>query len=264
MPQAGLRPEDKGSLLHAAMRRFWEKVEDSKRLEEMINAGELDGYVAQIAEDVFSDVRLPFGVSPTLVLLEKERIRALLHEWTRKELQRGEFKVKAVEIQKELNIAGLPITCRLDRIDTVAGGSVIIDYKTGKITAGDFRTKRPSDPQLFIYSLTGSYDAVSFARVVPGDCRFVGLAKVKELLPGLKPPMEGGWEGLMELWKTTVDGLGMDFMAGYAAVDPNPELIGRQSPCARCELTALCRITETGNRAAQDTSEDAERDGFGD
>lgn len=255
VPQPGLRPEDKGSLLHAAMRRFWDKVEGSVKLEEMTNRGEIDGYVALIAEDIFNEVRLPYGISPTLIKLEKERIRGLLLEWAKKELKRGPFKVKAVEIKKELNIAGLPITCRLDRIDTVADGEVIIDYKTGMITALDLENERPADPQLLIYSLTGRYDALSFARVIPGDCRFVGLAKADALLPGVSQPKEGDWEGLMELWKTTVEGLARDFMAGYAAVDPNPELTGQQSPCKHCDQTVLCRITETGNLVAQDARE---------
>ncbi|MBI5885858.1 MAG: PD-(D/E)XK nuclease family protein [Deltaproteobacteria bacterium] len=263
VPEPGLSPRDKGSLLHAAMRGFWDKVVDSERLRELSAGGSLPGFAASMTEEIFAEVRLSSGISPRLIELEKERIRALLLDWADKELARGAFKVKAVELKTELNIAGLPITCRLDRVDEISGGEVIIDYKTGAVKSpADFFRKRPADPQLQVYSLTGAYDAVSFAKVVPGDCRFVGVSKAEETLPGVRPPgvryWEGDWAALMEFWKATVEGLAAAFMAGEASVDPNPELKGMEAPCAHCDLTVLCRITETGNvnMAEEDTRTD--------
>jgi len=261
VPEPGLSPQDKGSLLHAAMRGFWDKVVDSARLRQLRETGGLFDFAASLTEEIFASVRLPSGISVNLIELEKERIRDLLLDWVDKESARGAFKVKAVEFKTELNIAGLPIPCRLDRVDVISGGEVIIDYKTGEVKKlADLFSKRPADPQLQIYSLTGRYDAVSFARVVPGDCRFVGVAKAEETLPGVKPPgaryWEGDWAGLMEFWKATVEGLAASFMAGEASVDPNPELTGADVPCRHCDLTVLCRITETGSITEEDTQTD--------
>jgi len=50
----------------------------------------------------------------------------------------------------------------------------------------------------------------------------------------------------MAFWKETLSALAEDFLKGNAAADPNNGTEGSGSACMYCELTALCRITETG------------------
>ena len=121
---------------------------------------------------------------------------------------------------------------------------------------GDWTTARPLDPQLLIYSMAGRCGAVAFARLVPGECRFVGLSSADNILPGVKgfekdslrarAWPEKDWEGLMEFWKTVIEDLARGFVEGVVAVDPNPGANGKADPCKLCELPSLCRIAEYG------------------
>ncbi|MBI5561909.1 MAG: PD-(D/E)XK nuclease family protein [Deltaproteobacteria bacterium] len=244
VPEPGIRPADRGSILHAALKRFWEKAVDSEGLRRLKDNGGLTGLAAALSEEVFKEVRLPGPVSQRLAGIEKERLCGLLIDWADKEETRGAFMVKAVEVKKEINVAGLPLEVRLDRVDGLSGGrEVILDYKSGKTGAmNDLLNPRPRDPQLLVYSITGDCDAVSFARLVPGECRFVGAASADDLLPGVMRDKGRGWDALLASWRETVERLATEFMAGIAAVDP----LEGEKTCDYCGLHVLCRVKETG------------------
>ncbi|HEX8811760.1 MAG TPA: hypothetical protein VF742_07185, partial [Terracidiphilus sp.] len=58
----------------------------------------------------------------------------------------------------------------------------------------------------------------------------------------------------LEAWRTTIEELALDFLAGQADVNP------REMPetCERCGLQALCRVHETA--AYMDGNESVEQD----
>lgn len=255
IPEYGLSRREQGMILHAALKAFWDKVVDSSALKKMQEDGGIDGYISDIAGGALKTTRQP--VAPRLKELEKGRLIKLIRDWVQVELSRGAFKVKAVELKRELEVCGLMLTGRLDRVDMIEDGKeVIIDYKSGAVDRGAWAGHRPREPQLLVYSLTGSFDAISFARVSPGECRFVGLSSGDMGMNGVKPleklterersSFSGNWDELTAQWKAAVEGLARDFMSGVAMVDPNPELKGRQSPCEHCGLDALCRVAESG------------------
>ena len=134
------------------------------------------------------------------------------------------------------------------------GKKMIIDYKTGECSKNDWLTERPRDPQLLVYNLVDSFDAISFAKVKPGECGFIGISKEDEMLPGvvsfekdakLREKLQGinRWDELTESWKGVVKGLARQFMEGKNEVDPI------EKACDYCELKGLCRIfdAETGH-----------------
>jgi len=252
VPDFGLSEKERGSILHAAMKLFWEALGGSKGLKEIKESGGLDGLIHMVAERAFTEVRLPPPFSDRFLEIERERCEALLKEWADLESLRGPFVVKMVERREEIDIKGLKINGRLDRVDTVDGGAeVALDYKSGNVSRKDWLTGRPKDPQLLIYSLSGRFDAISFARVVPGECRFIGISRAGDLLPGIPPlerdrmksAFEGDWDKLMALWKKTVEDLATEFLSGVAEVDPI-EVSGKDSPCARCDMALFCRVVE--------------------
>jgi probable DNA repair protein len=259
-----LKPETRGSILHEAMRLFWEDVRDSVRLKEMKDSGALAGYVESIAGKALEAADVPPPLSRRFIELERKRLSSLLMDWAELESQRGVgFRVKTVELEKELQVGGLVIKGRVDRMDELeGGGELIIDYKTGAAKTKDWLTKRPMEPQLLVYSLGSGFDALSFARVVPGECRFLGITREGQTLPGIKPyesdkfRLDAGgldWEGLMAFWKESLEGLADGFLAGVCEVDPN-NLPGDDRACRYCELKALCRISDGG---AEEDDEDA-------
>lgn len=253
LPETGLdlKPETRGNMVHNAMRLFWDDVRDSKRLQELKASGGLQGYIETIAAKVLREAPVPAPLSRCFVELERQRLTSLLMDWAEVELKRETgFKVKTLELEKELTIGGLPIKGRVDRIDELdGGGEVILDYKTGSVELRDWLSERPSDPQLLIYCAGSEFSAVSFARIAPGECRFLGISK-DDALPGIKPydsdkfkERAGGldWEGLMGFWKGALEGLARDFLAGVHDVDPNNGPNDTRA-CDRCELAILCRF----------------------
>lgn len=247
-----LKPETRGSIVHNAMRLFWEDVKDSRRLQELYDSGGLQGYVESIAAKALKEADVPPPLSKRFIELEHRRLTQLIMDWAKVELARETgFRVKTVELEKELVIGGLTIKGRVDRIDELeGGGEAVFDYKTGKPDTKDWLTARPMEPQLLVYSIGSKFDAVSFARIQPGECKFVGICR-EDALPGIRPydddkfkDKAGGydWEGLMSFWKEAVEGLAKDFLAGINDVDPN-NLPGNDRACRYCELVLLCRFS---------------------
>ncbi|TAN60825.1 hypothetical protein EPN18_07875 [bacterium] len=260
--ELGLSAADRGRVVHRALKLFWEKAKGSAELRRMFAKGELDGFIKEIATEAFKGVRIAWPLSVRFAELEKERLISVLKEWTHEELGRGEFTVKAVEKTVSVNIGGLAIEGRIDRIDEVEDKrEVILDYKTGEAKREDWLGQRPREPQLIIYSRTGRYDCVSFARLIPGDCKFVGISNSADILPGVKPleadkfreksgPEPPSWDGLMANWKVTVETLANDFLAGRAGVNPL-----EPKTCLYCGLAPLCRINDIGLIADIDDEE---------
>ena len=269
-PEYGLSRMEQGRILHNALEAFWKKTGDSGALKKIMEHGALSDYISDIADGALK--ALGRALAPRLMELEKDRLVKLIKDWVQVELRRGPFKVKAVEVEKELNLCGLTLTSRLDRVDVLEDGKeVIIDYKSGVVKRGAWAAPRPREPQLLVYSLTGSFDAISFARLSPGECRFVGLSGEEFGMDGVKPlekltkrersSFPGSWDALMAQWKAVVERLAKEFMAGAVQVDPNPELKGRLSPCEHCGLDALCRKAEVGlGNADDENGEDEDAD----
>ncbi|MBI5469485.1 MAG: PD-(D/E)XK nuclease family protein [Deltaproteobacteria bacterium] len=264
-PEPGMSESDRGRILHTALKVFWERTVDSARLNEILEKGELKEYVRPLADEVFKEAGISDALSPRFIELEKERLERLFIDWAALEAQRGPFRVKHVEMEESITVEGLTIRGRIDRVDETADGEeVIIDYKSGLADRYDWLTSRPREPQLLVYSLSGRFDTISFARLVPGDCRFIGVSRAEGVLPSVKSLDKDSrfkekaenrdWDSLMEFWKATVSSLAREFLSGYAPVDPNPELKGRKSPCLYCELATLCRIVEV--RGAKEEDDD--------
>ncbi len=256
-PEAGLTSMERGNIVHKTMELFWEKTKDSAGLQELINEGKLDEAVADAARAGLKQAAPARKLGKRFMDIELARLVSLVREWLEIEAERDDFSASIRESEKEITLAGLPSRARIDRIDELKGGSrALIDYKTGASGPNDWLTKRPKEPQLMLYAMSGKYDAVSFAKLKRGESCFAGIAKEEGTLPGIKPfgsdPFSKhleeveGWDQLMDEWKKTVEGLGESFMNGEA--DVNPRDYGKEaSACRYCDQTPLCRIFEASS-----------------
>jgi ATP-dependent helicase/nuclease subunit B len=93
---------------------------------------------------------------PTYYLqLEQECLHRLLQKWLEFEVQRPNFSVVATEAAIECEIGKLPLHLRIDRIDQLDDGALLlIDYKTGKEIPSLKKclTTPPIEPQLPLYA----------------------------------------------------------------------------------------------------------------
>ncbi len=261
-PQAGLDAMDKGNIAHEALRLFWEEVKDSGHLREAAEEGRLRALISEAVAKAIGDFR-GSAVSKKVLELEAQSLQALLEAWMANELERDEFFVEEMETTREIEVGGLTIRARLDRVDRLSDGArIIIDYKTGVCSKDYWLPGRPKEPQMLLYGLESGFNAIAFASLKIKNTRFVGVGSDDGLLPGVKGlgndkwrlKIEGAdnWDELTERWRETLTGLGEDFVAGAAAVDPNSTLKGRDCPCNFCELSTLCRVFEAELRPVDD------------
>jgi ATP-dependent helicase/nuclease subunit B len=241
-PEAGLDARDRGTLVHALMREIWTRLRGSAALKE-----NLAPIITQAAAVAVKEM----GLEGRYAELERERLAKLAREWLEVESRREPFEVVSTEEKRAIQVAGLQFESRIDRMDKMAdGGHVLIDYKTSKIlNTRQWEGPRPDDPQLPLYAVAAPEQlaAVTFAKMVPGDMRFIGHSRAERVLPKVKA--HDNWPQLLAAWKKDAEALGAAFAAGDAHVDPKNDL----KTCRRCDLQTLCRVYEkfSGLRAEE-------------
>ena len=113
----------------------------------------------------------PTTLSGRFAAIEKRRLARLAKEWLDLERTRGDFSVFAIEDKRSIEVGGLRLSGRLDRVDETAGGErIVIDYKTGSPKVGEWLGARPDDPQLPLYltAVEPTARAIAFAQVRAG------------------------------------------------------------------------------------------------
>jgi probable DNA repair protein len=254
--EAGLTAAERGQILHAVLHSLWDGPPDGIRSSRELNqTADLATFVLPhvlraITENAPSRVREEMPAR--YIELESERLTRLVSEWLRYEQTRLEFEVIGTEVDKTLSVGAVSLKLRLDRLDRLNDGSVlVVDYKTGNVSPKAWDLPRPEDIQLPLYARFGLDEGevvggLAFARVRPGDMCFAGRvgnatgtidSSLKSTSSLVKYPLD--LEQLIA-WRDKIEGLARDFVAGRADVDP------RDAPntCERCGLQTLCRISE--------------------
>ena len=258
-PHAGLDAAERGTLVHRVLAKAWEKLRNSDALAAISDA-DLDALLADAADAAMARIRRerPTTLSGRFSDIEKRRLIGLARAWLEQDRRRGAFTVIAVEDKRGMAIGGLTLNARLDRVDETADGRrIVIDYKTGKATAGAMLGERPDEPQLPLYLLTAESGAaaVAFAQVRAGDMKYVGLARDADLLPGIKAWAESryrdrypAWPDVVAAWQADLERIAGQFSAGVAAVDPKRH----PDTCRLCDQQAFCRIRERIGQTLED------------
>jgi ATP-dependent helicase/nuclease subunit B len=250
----GLSAAQRGLLLHAVMHVIWAGPPDGFRSStDLLACADLEIFVSGHVRTVFEN-QLPEGIRDSVpsryLALEIKRLTRVLTDWLAFEKTRAPFSVSETEARRVISLAGLDLDLRLDRIDQLQDGSLlVIDYKTGYVTPNAWQLPRPDDVQLPLYAcfgLNATAGGLAFAKVKVGNYEFAGRVRDARstLLSNLtgnaslvKQPLTD--EQLAD-WKAYIDQLARDFLAGRADVDP------RDYPktCEKCSLHAVCRVHE--------------------
>lgn len=258
-PHAGLDAAERGTLVHRVLAKAWAQLRSSDALAAISN-DDLEALLATAADAAMARIRRerPTTLSGRFADIEKHRLIGLARAWLEQDRRRGEFTVVAVEDKRGMAIGGLTLNARLDRVDETADGRrIVIDYKTGKATAGAMLGERPDEPQLPLYLLTAESGAaaVAFAQVRAGDMKYVGLARDADLLPGIKAWAESRyrerypeWPEVVAAWRADLERIAGQFAAGVAAVDPK----SHPATCRLCDQQAFCRIRERIGQTLED------------
>jgi len=259
-PERGLTPRDRGNIVHEVMSAFWSGPGPGgatlKTRSHLFNA-KVNGSLPEILDfhiaEVFRQNRAAYRDSEwsqAYFQVERERLRTVLLQWLDYEITRTEFSVDACEKDSDAEINGLQLRLRVDRIDQVDGGRLILDYKTGNVSPAMWSGERPDDPQLPLYAIHGQVEdlrGVLFAQVRAGETSLIGRAQdakktIQRDLPSqsglVKNPLN---EETLSEWTEALRSLADQFLAGDAAVEPK----AYPNTCRYCPLPALCRVAET-------------------
>lgn len=272
--ESGLSAKEKGTVVHQVLQQFWKETKTQTELLECTSddlRARLRLHIASALHDFSSSATELWQRS--LLEIESERLETRLLEWLDVERRRSLFEVVTTEdVLTQQKLSGVEFDCRIDRIDKVEEGAVLIDYKTGRVERNACTGERPDQPQLPAYALlrTETSDqplaGVAFAGLHPQHIGFTVVASLPSIFDsnstmsdrptGVKTPEE-----MLADWKNTLSQLAGRFRSGDATVDPKKG----EATCKFCDLGMLCRIRETKVYASasiddENESEDPDED----
>ena len=169
--------------------------------------------------------------------------------WLSQERQRtSAFRVAELEQQHSLNLNGLELALRPDRIDELKDGRrLVIDYKTQAPAKTRWTETRVGEPQLPLYALLdNTIEGIAFGALSGEEvAKFIALGE-NFGLPGesgqdLEKQTRGlaqNWQGMVLHWQNVLYQLADEFLAGAAEVNPAP------GSCRHCDYEAVCRVRE--------------------
>lgn len=268
-PQPGLDAAERGTLIHKVMEIVWSRLISHSGL---IEADETEREhivldAARTALDRFTRKK-PDTLTPRFREIELERLVTLVMQWLHFEESRQSFTVLRPEAERVVELGGLQMKVFIDRIDqNEIGEHIILDYKTGKPRVSGWFGERPDEPQLPLYAVSEKHAgnrvaAICFAQIRSAEMSFNGISQEQDQVPGVSSWSRQkdakhfeSWDALLDSWRSTLEKLAGDFVAGVAPVDPKTAFT-----CEYCELPGACRINELKHRLGLADIEEGEDD----
>lgn len=264
----GLDALERGSLVHEAAANVMRALGSHEQLLNL-DAEQQHAIIATgVAEAIEHQRRnRPDVMSDAFARLEATRVEALLLRLLALEATRAPYSVVATERAESIHLVGLDLRGRLDRIDQTAAGQLIIDYKTGVAHTASWLDDRPDEPQLPLYAVAAGNSAgtgvsgIAFVELNAREVRYKGFVSNAAAVQGADAAAWKGvttvvdWPAQIAQWRTVLEALAHEFMAGRADVAPKRY----PQTCQYCDLGAVCRVRELLDAdAAADDAEDAE------
>ena len=244
---AGMDARESGTVVHEVLKLFWDAVRTQAALKSMTmeeRDGVLDWCIKQALRRTEESSETIWDAA--YLDVQRDRLRRLLNGWLDLELERGlPFEVRASEKEfRNVQVGPLRLSVRMDRVDEVAGGEVLIDYKTGDASPNDWLTERPDAPQLPLYAILSEAErlhGVAFGLVRAGEGRGLkGYAVADDMLLGKSTKLKEAptFGAQVERWRQVLVRLAEYFYAGNAKVHPKHY----PQTCEHCEQRILCRL----------------------
>ncbi|MDA7742417.1 PD-(D/E)XK nuclease family protein [Francisellaceae bacterium] len=239
-----LNAMQKGIFIHEVLEKVWRNIQSSACLTELTEPQQTK-LVIQSVHAVMQD----FKQAPEfnyLFVFEEERLIKVINEWLNYEKQRVEpFDVVACEQAIRINLEGVELKLRVDRIDQLSsGGLIIIDYKTSKsLSIQSWINTRVSEPQLPLYAIFYDADAIAYAQVNHTKFSFTSISNIpgwvtekipKSLSDNTQVKNFDNWGSLLDFWKLNFSQSLIDYKKGKIDLIPGVH-------CQFCEFSDICR-----------------------
>jgi probable DNA repair protein len=243
----GLDARERGGLLHKALQLVWQQLQTQARLCSTPDVQLRTVVREAVTQAVENDQESPFHEQNSLA--ERERLEELIVDWLRVERTRKQpFTVETTEQERSFQIAGLDLHLRIDRVDRVKNGKLIlIDYKSGKPIRSQLEGERPAEPQLLVYAaaLGKNVEGIFFGQLKPRDLRGVGFSREKHFLDKTAE-VKRDWDSFMQESRANIERITRGFVQGFAAVEP------LDHACDYCSIKPLCRVYEYNQRELEE------------
>lgn len=217
--QPGLSAMLGGSILHAALFELLQTRPASAELRNWAADGSLAPRIAAAVDAALAPhERQADGVLRRLLALERRRLQGILLAFIETENRRAPFVIERLETKLKLDAHGVGLDLRVDRIDRLADGSLlIIDYKSGTLKTLLDREGQPKDVQLVVYAAALDRDvgALALVNLSGSGIRYRGIGREAEW-GGLEA---AEWARRLGGWKAMVDGALRRFAAGDVRVN---------------------------------------------
>ena len=231
-PVSGFSSKEQGIIMHQALASIWHRLGSQQQLLEHSDESLNDLINNSVTKGVREQqIKRRSQLHDTLCQLEIDRQIALITDWLEIEKQRPAFTVLHIEESFTANIKGLSINIRIDRIDQLADGSLlIIDYKTGSTSLNVWKAQNPSDLQMPLYLLTqqSPVSGIAFAQINVkaralkglhnGDCT-VNNAKGFQAIGDNKLGLPPTWEDAKKHWEQSIEELLLRFANGDTPIE---------------------------------------------
>ena len=240
---------ERGECAHRALEYVWGELGTQQRLKALSD----NALVALVEKHVANAVEQEESGGPIrdlTSLAERDRLREVILQWLQIEKDRSvPFTVETIEEKREVELSGLKLKLRMDRVDRLADGSLLlIDYKSGAQQANKLKGDRPREPQLLVYAaaINERISGVYFGELRNRRVRPVGHGLNKDFPKARGTEAHGaGWDYFLQNSRSAVHQLAQEFREGQAAVTP------QFGACSYCRIKPICRI----GAAAADTED---------
>ncbi len=257
----------RGLLMHAIAQSLYETYPTPEQLKALSESGDLSNVVSECVESVvetyngervrrFSreimgvEVSILSKLSEALVNFDMQRIadgqRPLNSQVG--QLSNATYKLWAAEHWTEIELSGMKLTLKIDRIDDCYGNLILIDYKTGACSLSDAGGKkpytyRPKDPQLAIYAvamdqLKHKVRDIAYYQLKDGELSTSTWFEYTQSRAKATPIDELLNSNSDASWLAVLSQIASGYIAGDAVADP----LNSYDTCRYCHVKPVCRI----------------------
>lgn len=230
----------RGQIIHRVMELLWQKLETQHNLLHLA-PNILEQYIEEAIHTALEPLKKQLGelLSDSIQEVEYTRLKRLVQTCLEWEKQRPPFAIAAIEQSYAINLAGLEIQVRVDRLDQVEDKKWVIDYKSSLPASKPWNEERPKESQLLLYALLDEQiNALLLLQVKTGKINAMGLSEEKLNISGITPlKKEETWTEYRELWKRQLTDLAQEFQEGHCPPQPAHLTI-----CQHCDFQNLCRF----------------------
>ena len=239
---------ERGVLLHNALQLLFERLPSSTELLALNDDARAELCLELATQQTAKELH---RFAPAIRSLEAERLNHALQNFLQLEARRKEFSVAATEQAIQGQLGPWEIHLKIDRVDDLPDGQLVIDYKSTAPSSKKLLDDRLTAPQIPLYVLfllaNGKpiselsfadpiVQAGAFAELKPDSAKYVGL-RAEQAEQGLPARLASNtpWPEVLNSWCTRLLTLSEELEKGWALANPTKDA------CNNCHLHRLCR-----------------------